>query len=65
MVWPAICSRDLKSKIFVATSTINSKLYIDECLPNVPAWFWPSLASQYYSEPIQDWNKENNVDVAP
>ena len=55
MIWQAICGRGLKSEIFVATSTINSKYYIDECLEkkllpliqlhNVPAWFWPDLAT--------------------
>ena len=75
MIWQAICGRGSKSKIFVATSTINSKYYIDECLENkllqliqlhnVPAWFWLDLASLYYSEPIQDWYKVNNVDVVP
>ena len=55
MIWQAICSRGLKGKFFEATSTINSKLYIDECLENkllpliqlhnAPAWFWPGLAT--------------------
>ena len=55
MIWQAICGRGLKSKNFVATSTINSKYYIDECLEkkllpliqlhNTPAMFWPNLVS--------------------
>lgn len=73
MIWQGICSCGIKSRGFVTTSTINAKLYIDECLkkrllPVIrshkdPVKFWPDLASIHYARSTMQWFEANQVDV--
>lgn len=75
LIWQAICSCGLKSRLFVTTSKLDSNLYIKECLqkrllPFVrqhdnPVKFWPDLASAHYSAATMDWYQKNNIDVIP
>lgn len=75
MIWQAICSCGLKSKVFVTSSTMNTDLYISECLEkrllplirfhNKPTKFWPDLASCHYSQKAIKWYGQNGVDVIP
>lgn len=74
MIWQAICSCGIKSRIFVTNETMNAKLYIDECLQkrllpvirshNGPVLFWPDLASIHYAKSME-WCKSKEVDVLP
>lgn len=60
MIWQAICTCGLKSQPFVATGSINSEIYMTECLEkrllpflqshNTQPLFWPDLASCHYSK---------------
>lgn len=73
MIWQAICSCGKKSRAFVTSSTMNSELYMKECLQkrllpfirshNSPVTFWPDLASCHYSKSTMEWYKKNNVNV--
>ena len=60
LFWQAICTCGLRSRAFVTSSTLNSDVYIKECLlarllpfyriHNISCWFWPDLASCHYSK---------------
>lgn len=73
MIWQAICSCGKKSRAFVTSSTLNSNVYIEECLEkrllpfikehNGAAIFWPDLASCHYSRKTMDWYSQNNIQV--
>lgn len=75
MIWQAICSCGMRSKPFLTTSTLNSKIYIEECLQkrllplirqhNEPIIFWPDLASIHYSRMTLKWFDENGIQVVP
>lgn len=75
MVWQAICSGGRRSKSFVTSGTINSEVYIKECLKKrlLPLYkdhdhqpiFWPDLASCHYSNLTLQWYEANGVDVVP
>lgn len=79
VVWQAICKCGLKSKIFVTKGTMNSEIYLKECLnkrllPFIKQHkgqaldehlFWPDLASCHYSKVVQEWYVQNNVRVVP
>lgn len=75
MIWQAICSCGLKSKAFVTDSTINSDIYIKECLqkrllPFIRQYkslpkFWPDLASCHYSKRTEEWYRNHGVDFIP
>lgn len=75
MIWQAICSCGRKSKIFITEATLNSDIYIEECLRkcilplirqhNSPVKFWPDLASCHYSKKTLEWYGTNNIDVIP
>lgn len=75
MIWQAICSCGLKSKVFVTSATMTSDLYIKECLQkrllpflrahNNNAWFWPDLASCHYSRSTLEWFERNGVTIVP
>lgn len=75
LIWQAICSCGFKSKPFVTSSTLDSKIYIKECLQNRllpfirqhqdPVLFWPDLASCHYSKATMAWYEANGVDVVP
>jgi hypothetical protein len=73
MIWQAICSCGMKSKAFITSRTMNSDLYMKECLEkrllpfirqhNSPVKFWPDLASCHYSAATKNWYLLNGVDV--
>lgn len=75
MVWQAICSCGLKSKIFITTGTINQQVYVEECLKKrllpfiqkhtCSVLFWPDLASCHYGKVAQEWYAENHVNIVP
>lgn len=75
MVWQAICSCGLKSKIFITTGTINQQVYVNECLQKrlLPfiqkhtssVLFWPDLASCHYGKAAQEWYAGNNINIVP
>lgn len=65
----------LKNQPFVITGTMNSQLYIDECLQkrllpfvnqhDVPCIFWPDLAPIHYSRAALQWFEDNNIQLVP
>lgn len=73
MIWQAICSCGKKSRGFVTSSTMNSTLYMKECLQkrllplikshDCQVKFWPDLASCHYSNATMKWYEANQVDV--
>jgi len=75
LIWQAICSCGLKSKAFVTSKTLNSELYMKECLEKrllpfikqhrSPVMFWPDLASCHYSRATQGWYEANQVNIVP
>lgn len=75
LVWQAICSCGDKSKFFITTGTINSNIYIKECLQKrlLPFmrqhrgsfFFWPDLASCHYSKATIEWYEANNIQFVP
>ena len=75
LVWQAICSCGDRSSNFVTSGTINSEIYVKECLQKrlLPfiskhrgsAFFWPDLASCHYSKMALDWYKDNNINFVP
>lgn len=75
LIWQAICSCGIKSRPFFTAKTLNSELYVKECLKerllpmirshSSPVKFWPDLASCHYSKFTTKWYQENKVDVIP
>lgn len=75
LVWQAICQCGRRSKPYVTTGTINSQIYIKECLRQrllpfitshgVPTIFWPDLATCHYSAATLEWYKANNINYVP
>ena len=75
LIWQAICACGKRSKFFVASGTINTEIYIKECLQrrllpflrehNVSTFFWPDLASCHYSKATLKWYETNNVVFVP
>jgi len=75
LVWQAICTCGQKSDFFVFSGTINSQIYIEECLKNkllpllrrhnVSTFFWPDLASCHYSKATMEWYEANKVVFVP
>ena len=75
LIWQAICSCGLKSRAFVTSQTLNSNIYVTECLQkrllpfikqhNKPVIFWPDLASCHYSRATINWYETNGVSVVP
>lgn len=75
MIWQAICECGERSRPFVVTGTMNSQLYIDECLQKrllpfvtdhkVPCIFWPDLAPIHYSRSALQWFEDNNIQLVP
>ena len=75
LVWQALCSCGDRSSNFVTSGTINSEIYVKECLRKrlLPfinkhrgsAFFWPDLASCHYSKMALDWYKDNNINFVP
>lgn len=75
LVWQAICSCGQRSQSYVTSGTINSEIYIKECLEKrlLPfmgkhtksTFFWPDLASCHYSNATKEWYTRNNVTLVP
>lgn len=71
LVWQGICSCGKRTSSFFTKGTVNSEIYINECLKKrvLPfikkhkgnILFWPDLASAHYSKNTLNWYKENNV----
>lgn len=71
MIWQGICSCGLKTKVFITSHTMTSKVYIKECLKKrilpfirqhkTNVMFWPDLASCHYSKEVLEWYAANNV----
>lgn len=75
MVWQAICTCGEKSKPFVSKGTINSEVYIKECLKarllpfikahTMPVLFWPDLATSHYSKEALNFYAANSINFVP
>lgn len=75
LVWQAICTCGERSSKFITTGTINTDIYIKECLQkrllpfirkhNKSTYFWPDLASCHYSKSAAEWYETNNIVVVP
>lgn len=75
MVWQAICTCGMVSKAVIVKRTMNSELYVNECLQkavlpmyrkhNIAPLFWPDLASCHYSKNVLDWYAKNNINFVP
>lgn len=75
LIWQAICSCGLRSQSFVTSGSVNSEIYIKECLQKrlLPflrkhrgsTFFWPDLASCHYSNATLEWYKANGVVFVP
>lgn len=75
MIWQEICYCGGKSEALGTKSTMNSNLYIQECLQKrilpmirshqVPVMFWPDFASCHYSRATMNWFEVNRVGVMP
>ena len=75
LLWQAICSCGLRSRAFVTSSTLNSDVYIKECLQarllpfyrshDVLCWFWPDLASCHYSKKTVEWYNSRVIKFIP
>jgi transposase len=71
MVWQAICECGLKSTPYITTSTMNTDIYIKECLhkrilPMIRkhkkgTLFWPDLASCHYAKKTREWMAAKGV----
>ena len=70
LVWQAICECGERSSCFVITGTINTEIYIKECLKKrlLPflrshtgnPLFWPDLASCHYTGTTLNWLREHS-----
>lgn len=75
MVWQAICSCGRRSQSFVTSGTINSEIYMRECLQRrllpflrshgVSTFFWPDLATCHYSKATLKWYEDHGVVFVP
>lgn len=75
LVWQAICSCGERSSSFITTGSINTDVYIKECLQKrllpflrkheVSSFFWPDLASCHYSKKAIEWYQTNSVMIVP
>lgn len=75
LVWQAICSCGDRSQSFITTGTINSEIYVKECLQKrlLPfirqhkgsTFFWPDLASCHYGKVAIKWYNDNNIKFVP
>lgn len=73
LVWQAICGCGKRSRCFLTSGTINTEVYVKECLqkrllPFIrqhqgPTFFWPDLASCHYSKVAKKWYEDNNVEL--
>lgn len=71
LVWQAICSCGRKSDSFVTSGSVNSEIYMEECLKkrllpfyrshSSSVFFWPDLASCHYSKKTIEWYEANSI----
>lgn len=75
LVWQAICSCGKRSQTFVTSGSINTEIYIKECLQKrlLPfinqhkesTYFWPDLASCHYGKRALEWYANNDIHFVP
>lgn len=75
LIWQALCSCGLKSKPFVTTGSVNTEIYLKECLQkrllpflelhDTPPLFWPDLATCHYSKRCIEFYTENSINIVP
>jgi len=75
LVWQAICSCGERSQVFITNGTINTEIYVKECLQkrllpfvrkhDIFTFFWPDLASCHYSKAALKWFEDNNIHLVP
>lgn len=75
LVWQAICTCGQRSDFVVFPGTINSQIYIKDCLGkrllpfirkhNVTTFFWSDLVSSHYSKATLEWYEANGVILVP
>lgn len=75
LIWQAICQCGEKSEPYIQTGTMNSDIYIKECLQkrllplvrkhNSSVLFWPDLATIHYSRATTEWYNRNDIDYVP
>lgn len=73
MIWQALCTCGIKSRVFVTSSTMTAEICKNECLQKriLPiirshkshVYFWPDLASCHYAGSTMEWYRVNKVDV--
>lgn len=75
LVWQAICSCVRKSTPFFTFGTINTDVYIKDCIKGrllrlarsheTPPLFWPDLASSHYAKRTLDILEESGLETVP
>lgn len=75
LIWQAICSCGKRSKSYIAKGSMNTDIYVKECLQKrllpfvkshrVNTIFWPDLASCHYSKKTVKWYKLNHINFVP
>lgn len=71
LVWQAICQCGQRSRPFFHEGTINTEIYVDQCLKkrllpflkshSKSTIFWPDLATSHYASATLQWYRKNNV----
>jgi transposase len=74
MVWQALDDNGNATDPFIFEGTMNSELYVKECLkkrlvpfiqihhPNSKILFWPDMATSHYAENVTSFLEENKID---
>lgn len=70
LIWLALDETGKVSKPFITTKTLNSKLYLKECImkrlipfiENKDVLFWPDMATSHYAKIVTDALREQKVD---
>lgn len=75
LVWQAICLCGRKSTPFFTFGTINTDVYIKDCIKGrllrlarsheTPPLFWPDLASSHYAKRTLDILEESGLETVP
>lgn len=71
LVWQVICSCGERTQSFITKGTINTQIYINECLKKrlIPfekthqnnLLFWPDLATAHYARETQEFLNSKNI----
>jgi len=74
-VWQAICSCGQKSEEFVTQGSLNTDIYVKECLKKrllpvieshtIAVIFWPDLATCHYGKKAKEFYDENKINIVP